>query len=448
MKKSLALILAMLLASSLALTGCIRGNASSTAAPGSTATSAASEAAAPVAEGATTLSLWTFQQQHEVFYRAMAEEWNAANPDKQIALDILVQEDKDLNNNLAISFQSGTGAPDIVDIEINKYQNYLKGEPQLVPLNDIVEPVLDDIVQARVNVYAKDGNYYGICFHVGAEVIYYNTELTEAAGVNIDELTTWDKYHEAGKKVLEATGVPMTTIETSDSWSIWPMMSQQDSDFFDANGDVSVDNEKNVKVMTYLQSMVQDGTAILSPGGYHHTEEYYGFMNGGGAASIWMPMWYMGRFTDYMPDLKGKMAIRPMPAWDEGGYRSATMGGTGTSITVQSKNIDLAKEFLAFAKLSPEGNLKIWEILGFDPINTTVWDRPEMKEPNAFTDYFGENLFDTLIEVQDEFYDVHLTEKSPMMENLMETDGLIRIFQDMEDPAAVLKDIGDQVRNS
>ncbi|RUU68336.1 extracellular solute-binding protein, partial [Mesorhizobium sp. M7A.F.Ca.MR.362.00.0.0] len=68
------------------------------------------------------------------------------------------------------------------------------------------------------------------------------------------------------------------------------------------------------------------------------------------------------------PDLKGKIVIKPMPAWSEGAPRSAGMGGTGTVVTNQSKDPDVAKKFLAYAKLSKEGNIEIWKQLGFDPI--------------------------------------------------------------------------------
>ena len=44
----------------------------------------------------------------------------------------------------------------------------------------------------------------------------------------------------------------------------------------------------------------------------------------------------------------------------------------------QSKNIDLAKKFLFFAKGSKQGNIMIWQILGFDPIRWDVWNDPAM----------------------------------------------------------------------
>lgn len=41
---------------------------------------------------------------------------------------------------------------------------------------------------------------------------------------------------------------------------------------------------------------------------------------------------------------------------ERGGDRSAGLGGTATVVPKQSKHVELAKEFLAFAKGSEEGN--------------------------------------------------------------------------------------------
>ena len=73
---------------------------------------------------------------------------------------------------------------------------------------------------------------------------------------------------------------------------------------------------------------------------------------------------------NYMPELSGKRAIAPAPVFEEGQERSVGGGGTGTVVTKECENKDLAKEFLAFAKLSEEGISSVWEILGFDPVNT------------------------------------------------------------------------------
>jgi arabinosaccharide transport system substrate-binding protein len=443
-RKALVGMTALALVSGMLLAGC--SDSSGGGKGGAYQSSASGDAGSKKSSSPVKLVLWTFNELHGKFYQIMAESWNKENPDQPIVMEADTFPYDDMHNKLLVALQSGTGAPDLSDIEISKFANYLMGTPQLVELNPIVEPELKNIVKSRVDIYAKNGKYYGIDFHVGAEVMYYNKELLDKAGVNPDAIVTWNDYEEAGKKVLAATGKPMTTLETGDQWSFWPLISQQKSDYLDKDGNVILDNDTNVKTLQFLQKLIQEKIAVVAPGGGHHAEEYYGFMNKGGAASVWMPMWYMGRFTDYMPDLKGKIIIRPMPVFEKGEFRSAGMGGTGTAVTKQSKNQQLAMKFLAYAKLSREGNIQIWKQLGFDPIRTDVWDAPELKEDNKFTQYFGKDIFKTLISVKDEIYPVNIGEKTPPVSDAVKTKVMLSVLQDGKDPAQTLKAVSNELR--
>ncbi|MDQ0223771.1 arabinose-binding protein [Bacillus sp. 7586-K] len=399
---------------------------------------------------ATELKFWTFVELHTDLFKDSVERWNKEFPDRKIKLVAETYPYDNMHNNLLLALQSGKGAPDIADIEISRFPNYLQGEPQLEPMNEYVEPVKDKFVESRFDIYAKDGKYYGIPTHVGATVMYYNTEIMEAAGVDIDSIKTWDDYVEAGKKVVENTDAMMTTVETGGFMSFWSMVSQQGSDFFDENGEVILDNETNIKTVQFLYDMVHTHKiAEMTPGGENHMEEYYKYMNEGGAASVAMPMWYMGRFTDYMQDLKGKIAIRPLPAWEEGGNRSAGMGGTGTVVTNQSEHAELAKEFLAYTKLSEEGNIALWKVLGFDPPRWDVWESEEMKEDNKFYQYFGTNIFDVLLEIKDEINAVNITEKTPLVQQQLSTNVFTNVIrQKSQTPEEALKQAADEIRNN
>lgn len=383
----------------------------------------ASEIMGGDAENATELTFWTFQELHLDFFRVAVERWNEEFPDRAISLKAEAYPYDNMHNNLLLALQSGTGAPDIADIELNRFPNFMQGEPQLLPMNDYVESVLDQFIESRFDIYAKDENYYGIPFHVGATVAYYNQEIMDEAGVDIDTIETWDDYMEAGQQVVENTDAKMITFETGDIWSFWPLIRQQGSDYFDEDGNIIINNETNVNTLQLMYDMIyEQEIADITPGGEVHVEEFYGFMNDGGQASLIMPMWYMGRFTDYMPDLEGKMVIRPMPKWSEDGNRSAGAGGTGTVVTNQTEHAELAQDFLAYAKLSEEGNIAIWEVLGFDPPMWTVWDSEEIRKDNKFYQYFGEDIFDTLLELRDEIESINITEKNPDMQQELTTN--------------------------
>jgi len=384
---------------------------------------------APAPEGATTLTFWTFQQSHADFLGLMAESWNAQFTDRPLVLDSSVFGYDDNHNNLLISLQAGTGAPDMADIEISRFALFLAGEPQLYDFNAELAPIEEFVIMSRMENYAKDGRYYGIDYHVGIPVIYYNTAILSEAGIDYMDIVTWDDFIEAGLALKEATGIPMATIEVTEHWSYYPLVTQRGSDWFDSNGNVTLDSAANIEVMQMLYDMIYvHEIAVAAPGGFHHSEEWYGFMNNGGAASVWMPQWFMNRFTDWMPDLTGDIAMRPLPTFGVGGSAGAGMGGTGTVVTNQAANAQLAKDFLIFAKLSEEGAIRTWTDLGFDPLRWDVWGRPEMKEPNKFTDFFGDGVFDMLLEMRDGLTAINLDERFPAATTLVQSQVVFRVL--------------------
>ncbi len=400
-KKILAILLAA--CSVFSLAACAAAPATAPAA-GATDAAAADTAAADSGEaapaGAQELTFWTFQAAHQTFMENAAKRWNETYPDRPIDFKAETLGYDDLHNNLLISLQTGTGAPDIADIEISMYANFITGDEDsipLVPLNDIIEPDKENLIMGRFDNYANHGNYYGVDYHVGATCLMYNKEIFDEAGVDINSIVTWDDFKEAGKTIHEKTGKYIMACETTEHWTYYPLITEQGSDFFDPEtGEVTLDNQINIDTLQWLLDGLNDDIFCEMPGGFCHSEEWYAYMNEGNVATIGVPLWYLNRFTDYMPDLKGKMAVRTLPVWKEGGANSAGLGGTGTSVTIQAKDVQLAKDFLYFAKISKEGAIRTWTELGFDPIRTDIYDDPEMTAPNRFTEYFGDEIYDVM----------------------------------------------------
>lgn len=350
-------------------------------------------------DGGTELSLWTFQELHVGFWTEMADVWNEQNPDRPINLTVTTGESHSVQQKLLVACQAGEGTPDIADIEIGYYGSFLKDD-YLLPLNDVVEPYENDVVMSRIEMYGdEDDNWYGIDFHLGASVCYYNMDIMNEAGVDPSTIVTWDDYYDAGVTVLEKTGKPMCAVETADLFLPQLMMLEKGAQYVDDEGQPNIATQDHADVIDFIRKMIDAGICEIAPGGGFHTEEWYGHLNEGGVASLAMPLWYMGRFTDYCPDLNGKMAIYEIPVWNEGDTREVLQGGTGTSVLKFTENEELAKDFLAFAKLSDEGNRYEWNELGFDPIRTSLWTDTSITEntENKFLSYFTTNPFDILV---------------------------------------------------
>lgn len=398
-------------------------------------------------ENATEFSYWTFVELHGQHFEKMLGKWNAEHPDRQIKLNVTVMPYDDMHNKLSIAVQTGVGAPDIADIELGKFPDFLAGTPQLEPLNDVIDPYRDTIVKSRIDLYSKDGVNYGIPTHVGASVAFYNTEILEEAGVDYKDIVTWEDYKKAGMQVYEKTGKYMGTADTSATWQSSMLLAQQGADFTDDAGNPVVNSEALVKGLAILKDLRENNVISTIAGGQPDTEEAYGEFNAGNYATAFMPLWQMSRYTNYMPDLAGKIAIAPIPVIEKGMPRSVGGGGTGTVVAKTAKDIQLAKDFLAFAKLSLDANIEIWNTLGFDPVNMDVWEMQDVTHhpDNQFVKYFINNPFDVLNEIKDEIRLVKSTPASPTINNVLCTITLNEIFEDGRDVAEALNAAQQQI---
>lgn len=456
-KKLVSTLLSVAMAASLLLTGCGSSNSG-----GQTAETASTEAETPAGDSgeqtavidagagadAVELEYWTFVELHGQHFETMLKQWNEANPDRQIKLNVTVMPYDDMHNKLLIAVQTGEGAPDISDIELGRFPDFLAGDNvPLVELNDVVEPYKDDIVQARLDIYSKDGRVYGFPTHVGATVAFYNTELLEAAGIDYTTIKTWDDFKEAGIKLYDETGVYMCTADTSATWQESILLAQAGTDFVDEDGNPQVNSQAMIDGITMLKDFQDNNVIATIAGGQPDTDEARGEYNLGKYACQLMPLWEMSRYTNYMDQFAGKIAIAPLPVHEGEAVMSVGGGGTGTVVTQTAKDVELAKDFLTFAKISPEANIEIWNTLGFDPCNMDVWAMEDVTHnpDNQFVQYFVNNPFDVLNEVKDNIKSIKSVSATPTINNVLCTVTLNAIFEDGQDVTEALNEAQEMI---
>ena len=400
----------------------------------------------------TTLNVWTFIENHQDFYTDMAEKWNEENPDRKVKLVLSNMAYDDMHNKLSLALESGEGAPDVVDIELGKFPAFMTGNIGLKDLTDAVAPYKDNVVQSRLDLYSKDGKCYGLPTHVGTTVAFYNTEALEAAGIDYTAIKTWDDFKEAGIKYHDATGKTFAAAETTAQWTLNLMLAQKGGSYLKEDGSLDVNNDKMVEVLQCMKDMQDAGALATIAGGQPDNEEAYPLFNDGEVAAAIMPFWQTSRYLSYMTDLSGKVAIAAPPVFgDNDAVKTIGGGGTGTAVVASGENADLAADVFAFIKLSDEANVAVWNVLGFDPVNTEVWTDKEITEnpDNQYVKYFNTKPFDTLLEVQDGIglLDCYTDEKMPSINNVFTTQTLNDIFESGVDVKEALDEAQDTLEN-
>ena len=400
----------------------------------------------------TTLNVWTFIENHQDFYTDMAEKWNEENPDRKVKLVLSNMAYDDMHNKLSLALESGEGAPDVVDIELGKFPAFMTGNIGLKDLTDAIAPYKDNVVESRLDLYSKDGKYYGLPTHVGTTVAFYNTEELEAAGIDYTTIKTWDDFKEAGIKYHEATGKTFAAAETTAQWTLNLMLAQKGGSYLKEDGSLDVNNDKMVEVLQCMKDMQDAGALATIAGGQPDNEEAYPLYNSGDVAAAIMPFWQTSRYTSYMTDLSGKVAIAAPPVFgDNDAVKTIGGGGTGTAVVASSENADLAADVFAFIKLSDEANVEVWNVLGFDPVNTEVWTQTDITEnpDNQYVKYFNTKPFDALLDVQDNIglLDCYTDEKMPSINNVFTTQTLNDIFESDVDVKEALDEAQDTLEN-
>ncbi len=447
-KKLLAAFLSVAMVAT-AMTGC--GKSSKESSSGNSSTS--KQEMSVDGDNVTTLNVWTFIEMHQEFYVNMAEKWNEQHPDKKVKLVLSNMQYDDMHNKLSLALESGKGAPDIVDIELGKFPAFTNGTIGLRDLSDVVKTYQENIVQSRLDLYSKDGKVYGLPTHVGTTVAFYNDELLKQADIDYKTIKTWDQFKEAGEKYYKKTGKHFACVETSAQWMINLMLAQKGGDYIDDNGNLNLTSKEMVEVLSYIKDMQKTEAFATVPGGQPDNEEAYPEYNSGEFAVQIMPFWQTSRYVNYMKDLSGKVAIAPVPVWSESDKEVATIGGggTGTAVVASSPNADLAAQVMAFIKLSPDANKEVWNVLGFDPVNTSVWSDTQLTEnkDNQFVKYFINPPFESLNQVKDSIGTLksYTDSKYPSINNEFCTTTLNSIFEDGADVEDTLKKSQETLEN-
>lgn len=411
-----------------------------TDAPAAPATAAPATAAPAAQAKPTEITMWSFIQQHLDYFQSMATTWNELHPDKPIKLVTTFYDWPTIHEKLYAALLAGQGVPDIADVEMSKWPNFMNGDIQFLDLTPYVQPYAKDLVTPILDMVSKDGKLYAAPSHVGATVMYYNIELLDKAGIDYKTIVTWDDFEKAMKTYHDKTGKYMTYVETYGAYQFTIMMAEQGVDLIDYKGMPQLNSPEALKAATLIRKWVDEGIIGTIPTGNADTPEGKAAVINGDVAAVGYPLWYMSRFTDEMANWAGKIAIAPLPVFDANSYKSVGLGGTGTTVYKKSPNSDLAAQFVVWAKLSPEGSAGLWKNIGFDPVNKLVTqDKSITTDPNnKFLKYFASNPFDVLAAVSDKMFAVKTMQNSGIINDYLSATTWNKIYVEKVDPKTEL----------
>ncbi|MEJ7725864.1 MAG: sugar ABC transporter substrate-binding protein [Actinomycetes bacterium] len=286
-----------------------------------------------------------FQEPTVEASQAIVDEWNAANPDVQVEY---VQGSWDsVHDQLVTQFQGGS-APDIIhdesaDIAGFAAQGYLA---DLGPyLSDEVMSGVSEGVWETVTV---DGKIVAAPTLLQSYMVFANTDLLEAAGVEIPtgDTWTWDDFSAAAQATTTGGVSGVGWGLKSPTASVMSLGLNFDGTFFSGEGaDVAIevgDNELEVPLrihdMAYVDGSI-DPTSLTQSGG----DVLPGFLSGDYAMTV-QGSYAAQTVTEQAPDGFNWAVMPPL----EGTSAAQNANPQTLSVPAESEHVEDAAAFINF----------------------------------------------------------------------------------------------------
>jgi len=342
--------------------------------------------------------MWTFAVMHSLIYKPVIDEWNSTRDSK---IDLRLLGDVPLQRRMLAAFMAGLPSADLIEVERKAAARAFTGPLEAVGFVDLTDRLKSEGLMDQINLpsfspWMSRGRIFGLPHDVHPVMLGYRADLVEAAGIDVSQIETWDDFARVMKPLQadrDGDGKPdryLLNMWKQHDDHLEVFLLQAGGGFFDADGHVAVDTAVNAHVLAKLVNWGVGPDRICGDAPNFQAGGNKLKLDGYVVCSL-MPDWMGDVWKHEIPQLKGKMKLMPMPAWEKGGRRTSVWGGTMIGIPKTAvKTPEDFEQLWTIAKelyISPTMARKLYEAGGIITPVRSFWSDPIFDRPSA---YFSE----------------------------------------------------------
>ena len=353
-------------------------------APGATdapATGGTNASAAPAGDVSGDLTVWAMGNEGALL-SSMAELFMAEYPDVTVNITPIDWGQAVTRLQTAIG---GGETPDVSQMGTDMMGQFVA--------TGALEPVLDTFDQGTFfesawNTNIVDEQAYGVPWYVETRVLYYRTDIAEAAGIT-EAPQTWDDL-KAMATAMQAEGGAEWGISlgTKNYQEYAPFLWSNGGQIMNDAGEFTLDSPEAVEALEFYDSFFEEGLAPTEvPEGFDITPAFVR----GSHPMFFSGPWHVGLITEAGgADIEGKWAVATIPEKESA---TSFVGGSNLVVFSDSENKDAAWAFIEFMT-RPETQVAWYEEATVLPAVQAAWDDPALSGDENVA-VFGEQLSDT-----------------------------------------------------
>jgi arabinosaccharide transport system substrate-binding protein len=314
-------------------------------------------------------------------------------------------------DRLSLAIMTQTELPDLVEIEQGHVGRYMRGPVAHIPFVDLTERITREgwdqkLVRARLTRYSVGGRIFGIPHDVHPMVLVYRPDVLASLGYSPEDLTTWDDFIVAARGFYRPgklggtewrAGLALSTIE---GYDFLALLWQRGGDVFDAKGNVIIDSALAVNTLEFYLSLFHSDPPAAGVKLSSWMEDFAAISRGQFLVYA-APDWMLATMQlDARALLEGKIRCMPLPAWEPGGCRTSTGGGTAMFIPKGCPDVDAAWELAKLLYFDHDSLVRRFRSQSIVPPLRTVYDDPVFDEEIPF--FQGQPIGRLLTELAEE----------------------------------------------
>lgn len=416
MKRVMAMALALAMTASAVLTGCDGSKKKAE-------------------DGEKVLTVWAWDVALMQLQEA-AEVYQKDHPDVKFEFEEMGTDQ--IYKKLSTSLATGNGIADIIAIEGDVLVGYADKFPEgFLDVSDAVNA--DEFLASKLAEVTYKDKVHAFPWDAGPVGMFYRTDYFEQAGVNPEDIQTWDDLIEAGKKIEAACKTPsgdpvkMIPVDPKKSSLYSLIRGEFGIGVFDEDGNPIVDDERSISAMKMADKIYDSGVAL----NYNGWDEYEQTVVNESVACIPEAVWMIGTIKDKGPQTEGKWSVMDIPKI-EGGEYSCSNGGSDLAINAKTDYPEEAKDFVKFAMTDTTLQASGFEKYGLYPSYIPSYEEEVFQKGDAF---FGEgNVYEIFIENGQKVADTPI---SPNAQEASDAIGVAvsKILLNGEDVEKTMKDL-------
>lgn len=241
-------------------------------------------------------------------------------------------------------------------------------EPQDIDTENVFDEKFEDNIYALGT--ANDGQQVGTPYSLSVPILYLNMDILNEAGVNPEDLTTWEAVREAANQITENTEAEGLYIaEHADNWNIQSMIESNGGQVIDDNQRAAFASPESQEAYQFNQDMVNEGSVLHAP----NDQGQGAFISG----DVGMAHMTIAQRSNVINNSDFEAVAVESPAF-EGEEQNLPAGGSMLVVTAEEEaQQQAAYEFMQF--LYEPDNIAAWsEGTGYVPPTTDATENEEL----------------------------------------------------------------------